>query len=356
MTWGFESLTFRQRVKYVFFVLLAPLAQLVECVICNYEVVSSNLIWSSILISNFSYIFIINKFKIMKKTDIKNNLSKILNGEIKFLYSSTLRQHLIKNNSLGEYKCNKCGIKEWNNSQITLELEHIDGDRNNNIKSNLEWLCPNCHSQTSTYKSKNRIRNTNIILDEQDIIQRVKNKESIKNILISYGLRYEGNSYSKIYQILIKNNIEVPSYNPSKSEQLARSIIYNNNKTSIKIQELTNNIINSNIDFNKPGWGIEVSHILKCSPQYAVRWVKKHMPTFYEEKCWSQQKNQLQNKQLESIKNEKIIEKNKQLELIKNNVNFNKLGYRKHISQLLDIPLSSVNGWLKWNYYNKLRV
>lgn len=112
MTWGFESLTFRQRVKYVFFVLLAPLAQLVECVICNYEVVSSNLTWSSILISNFSYIFIINKFKIMKKTDIKNNLSKILNGEIKFLYSSTLRQHLIKNNSLGEYKCNKCGIKE----------------------------------------------------------------------------------------------------------------------------------------------------------------------------------------------------------------------------------------------------
>lgn len=38
---------------------------------------------------------------------------------------------------------------------INVELEHIDGNSTNNKLENLMLLCPNCHSQTSTYKSKN---------------------------------------------------------------------------------------------------------------------------------------------------------------------------------------------------------
>ena len=54
------------------------------------------------------------------------------------------------------YKCSKCGIQDWNNKPITLELEHKDGNSSNNTEENLECLCPNCHSQTSTYKAKNK--------------------------------------------------------------------------------------------------------------------------------------------------------------------------------------------------------
>jgi hypothetical protein len=51
--------------------------------------------------------------------------------------------------------CWNCGIIDWMNKPIVLELEHIDGNAYNNSKTNLSLLCPNCHSQTSTYKGKN---------------------------------------------------------------------------------------------------------------------------------------------------------------------------------------------------------
>ena len=51
--------------------------------------------------------------------------------------------------------CWNCGITEWMNRPIVLELEHIDGNSDNNKEDNLSLLCPNCHSQTDTYKGKN---------------------------------------------------------------------------------------------------------------------------------------------------------------------------------------------------------
>lgn len=54
-----------------------------------------------------------------------------------------------------EYKCSRCGIESWFGDALTLELDHINGDSENNKEENLRCLCPNCHSQTPTYKSKN---------------------------------------------------------------------------------------------------------------------------------------------------------------------------------------------------------
>jgi Homeodomain-like domain-containing protein/HNH endonuclease len=47
--------------------------------------------------------------------------------------------------------CESCELDpEWNGKPLTLELDHIDGDRLNNELSNLRLLCPNCHAQTET--------------------------------------------------------------------------------------------------------------------------------------------------------------------------------------------------------------
>lgn len=39
--------------------------------------------------------------------------------------------------------------------KMPLVIDHIDGNHTNNTYSNLRLLCPNCHSLTPNYKSKN---------------------------------------------------------------------------------------------------------------------------------------------------------------------------------------------------------
>lgn len=58
-----------------------------------------------------------------------------------------------------EYECAVCKISEWQGKKLTLELEHIDGDSTNHKFDNLKLLCPNCHSQTSTFRNKKRQNN-----------------------------------------------------------------------------------------------------------------------------------------------------------------------------------------------------
>jgi 5-methylcytosine-specific restriction endonuclease McrA len=70
-------------------------------------------------------------------------------------YSATTRRRFLEK---VDYCCNECGISEWCGKKIVLQVEHRDGDQFNNELSNLELLCPNCHSQTPTWgiqKSKN---------------------------------------------------------------------------------------------------------------------------------------------------------------------------------------------------------
>ena len=55
-------------------------------------------------------------------------------------------------------KCMKCGWDKKNpvTGNVTVELNHIDGHSENNCLSNLEIICPNCHSLTPNYKALNR--------------------------------------------------------------------------------------------------------------------------------------------------------------------------------------------------------
>lgn len=55
-------------------------------------------------------------------------------------------------------KCCECGWSKVNTftGKIPLEVEHIDGDWENNKEENLKLLCPCCHSLTATYRSLNK--------------------------------------------------------------------------------------------------------------------------------------------------------------------------------------------------------
>lgn len=58
-------------------------------------------------------------------------------------------------------KCEKCGHGEWFGFKLSLEMHHKDGNVDNMQLENLELVCPNCHSITNNYKSKNKNSNTN---------------------------------------------------------------------------------------------------------------------------------------------------------------------------------------------------
>lgn len=145
--------------------------------------------------------------------DIKNNLDKILLGEFKINYVPAFRIHLKKNNSLGEYKCFECNIKNnWNNKELLLELDHIDGNKNNNIKSNLRWLCPNCHSQTSTFRSKNYNKINIKWISEKKLLNSIKQGGNIADILRRVNLKPKGDNYNRIHKLCLKYNIKLESY------------------------------------------------------------------------------------------------------------------------------------------------
>lgn len=68
--------------------------------------------------------------------------------------SYKLAKRLIKE-GIKENKCECCGLTNWLQKPIKLELHHINGIHNDNRLENLQLLCPNCHSYTDNYRGKN---------------------------------------------------------------------------------------------------------------------------------------------------------------------------------------------------------
>ena len=62
----------------------------------------------------------------------------------------------LRQDKLIPYVCACCGnAGEWNGRELILQVDHINGDHNDNRLENLRFLCPNCHSQTETFAGKN---------------------------------------------------------------------------------------------------------------------------------------------------------------------------------------------------------
>ena len=115
-----------------------------------------------------------NKLNNVKKEDI---LKENCNHQ-----RIVLRRYVIKNNLI-PYKCAICGCTEWQGKTLSLELDHINGINNDNRLENLRFLCPNCHSQTSTYGSRNQQLNSSEYDISDDLRKIVEEKyDEVKNV------------------------------------------------------------------------------------------------------------------------------------------------------------------------------
>lgn len=66
-------------------------------------------------------------------------------------------KHRLVTEGLLEEKCSECGLTEWRGKKLCVQLDHINGINTDNRLENLRMLCPNCHSQTETFGTRNWI-------------------------------------------------------------------------------------------------------------------------------------------------------------------------------------------------------
>lgn len=103
-----------------------------SCFFCNKPIKLANKFCDKICYNNY-----------VKSKRIEN----LENGLLKD--NDTIRLALIE--KYGDV-CSICNINSvWNNLPLILQVDHIDGNSDNNVESNLRLLCPNCHTQTDTF-------------------------------------------------------------------------------------------------------------------------------------------------------------------------------------------------------------
>lgn len=89
-----------------------------------------------------------------KKKNIEDWKNGVIDGTTGFTYKDFVRNYMLE--KVG-FRCEKCGWKEINpyTNRIPLQIHHIDGNSLNNKEDNLQVLCPNCHSLTENFGSRN---------------------------------------------------------------------------------------------------------------------------------------------------------------------------------------------------------
>ena len=98
----------------------------------------------------------ISKQEVVQYLDKTRDIEEYTSNKVP-MQSDKLKIRLINEGYL-EPRCNMCGISRWLDGEVPLQLDHKDGNKDNNNLKNLRLLCPNCHALTPQYRLKNEFK------------------------------------------------------------------------------------------------------------------------------------------------------------------------------------------------------
>ena len=129
----------------------------------------------------------------------------------RFCYGKSIRpaRMLSAIAALRGHKCENCGLSEWMGKKIALEVHHKDGDSLNNELSNLQLLCPNCHSLTDNWRGRGIGKKEQELIDEQQFLCALQTSTSIRQALLKLGLTAKGGNYNTAKKIIQKYHIQL---------------------------------------------------------------------------------------------------------------------------------------------------
>ena len=191
-------------------------------------------------------------------------------------WGRALKEELILKEQEG--KCLGCKIEKiWNNEPLVFELDHIDGNNQNELRENLRLLCPNCHSQTPTWRGRGSNKDRKKVTDEQ-ILEGIKKSKNIAEVLKSVGLVAKGGNYNRVYTICKKYKID--SFIGSDQQKRIEELILERerikkNKLESKIQAIEKrNKLEKNKDYIYKNRILPLNHQQgKLNSQYETCWI-----------------------------------------------------------------------------------
>jgi hypothetical protein len=214
-----------------------------------------------------------------KNMDFLVIFSNEIEREWKDVGKGTKRIYLLRK---ANYKCTRCGFNETRSCGATiLEIDHIDGNHQNDELSNLRVLCPNCHALTPKYRNWSNTGNK-------------KTSETLRPGNTGYNERKELNRQKREERekVVETRRVEKKQFENRKADEALSKLkemkaqFEENFKKEILILHET-----GEIDFSKYGWVQLLSERFEEIPQVVGRRVRRLMPDFYIKHCYSRHYN-----------------------------------------------------------------